>query len=395
MTLGTSHSHAHERHRPWRLPLVARSPHEEHRVATPLELLFDLVVVVAVAQAAASLHHAIGAGHAAHGVLVYAMPFFGVWWAWLNFTWFASAYDNDDVTYRLLVFVQMTGALVFAAGISAFEDGRFVVGTLGYVIMRLPLVVSWLRAAHADPERRASARRYAAGISFVQVLWVARLWAPQSWSVASFAALALVEMAIPAWAERAAPTTWHPHHIAERYSLFTIIALGESILAATHAVEAATGTGATFLPLAPVILGGLLIVFGAWWLYFDHPGHEALSSLPAAFVWGYGHYFVFGAVAAIGAGIAVALDQVTHASQISRSVAGAAVAIPTAIYLASLWVLHARTDRGMSARFVAPLVIVAILFTPFTPQPVLATGLLIAVLTAFKIARAAKPTAGV
>jgi low temperature requirement protein LtrA len=374
--------------KPWRLPLSARSPHEEHRVATPLELLFDLVVVVAVAQSAATLHHALAAGHVGEGLLVYAMEFFGVWWAWVNFTWFASAYDNDDVIYRLLVFLQMTGALIFAGGISAFGEGRSEIVTTGYVVMRLPLVFGWMRAMKADPARRPCAIRYIVGISVVQTLWVLRLWLPPSLAVPSFWTLAVVELAVPAWAESKAPPTWHPHHIAERYSLFTIITLGESILSATHAVQSSAGGGV--LSLVPIIAGGLLIVFGAWWLYFDRPGHEVLSSVPAAFLWGYGHYFVFAAVAAIGAGIAVAVDQATGHSSISRAAAGAAVAVPTAIYLGMLWFLHARGERSFSTRVMAPLTTAMILLTPFTPQPVLATGLLVALLTGFKIARAAK-----
>ncbi|MEY4880197.1 MAG: hypothetical protein RJB62_1666, partial [Pseudomonadota bacterium] len=93
----------------------ARDPADGHRVSTPLELLFDLVTVIAIAAVAASLHHAIAAGHAAEGVLHYLLVFFAIWWAWMNFTWFASAYDCDDVPYRLVVFLQMTGALIMAA----------------------------------------------------------------------------------------------------------------------------------------------------------------------------------------------------------------------------------------------------------------------------------------
>src|SRR5688500_13988013 len=102
----------------------ARSPHEPHRAATPLELLFDLVFVVAIAEAASGLHHAIAAHHTADGLIGYAMVFFAIWWAWMNFTWFASAYDNDDVPYRLLVFVQITGALIVAGGVPAMFEAR-------------------------------------------------------------------------------------------------------------------------------------------------------------------------------------------------------------------------------------------------------------------------------
>ena len=91
----------------------ARSPHEPHRTATPPELLFDLVFVVAISEAAQGLHHALGSGHVTDGLLGYLTVFFAIWWAWMNFTWFASAYDCDDLPYRLATLVQIAGALTW------------------------------------------------------------------------------------------------------------------------------------------------------------------------------------------------------------------------------------------------------------------------------------------
>jgi low temperature requirement protein LtrA len=371
-------------------PLRARSPHEAHRVSTPLELFFDLVIVVAVAQAASGLHHSLSEGHPGQGVLTYAMVFFGIWWAWMNFTWFASAYDNDDVTYRLLVLVQLTGALVFAAGIPRFQAGDLRVGVGGYVLMRLALVTLWLRASRADPERRACARRYAFGVLLLQSAWVLSLLVPRSLTLAVFWILAACEVLVPAWAERSAPTPWHPEHISERYGLFTIITLGESILAASVAVRSATGAGASTALLLPIVAGGLLIVFSFWWLYFERPGSEVLTSRRASFLWGYGHYFVFAAAAAVGAGLAVAVDQATDRTSVSPVAAGAAVAVPVAVYLGCLYLLYGRGERSITARIVGPLIVVLVLFTPFTGQPVLLTGLLMAGLSAFKIVRSAR-----
>jgi low temperature requirement protein LtrA len=366
-------------------PLRSRSPEEAHRVSTPLELLFDLVIVVAVAQAAGGLHHALAEGHAAEGVLVYSMVFFGVWWAWMNFTWFASAYDNDDVAYRLLVLLQLTGALVFAAGIPRFQHGDLTVGVTGYVLMRLSLVTLWLRAARADLERRQCALRYALGVLLVQGAWVGLLFVPKSLGVLGFWALALCELAVPAWAERRGGTRWHPEHIAERYGLFTLITLGESILAASVAVRSATEAGATAMGLLSVIVGGLLIVFSFWWLYFERPAHDVLTSSKTAFIWGYSHYFVFASAAAVGAGLAVAVDHAAHHAEISDVAAGAAVAVPVAVFLSCLWMLHAHGDEPMGTRVVGPLVVAAVLLTPFTGQAVLSTGLLMAGLTAYKV----------
>ena len=154
---------------PLRRPVVARDTDESHRAATPLELLFDLVFVVAIASNAAQLHHGLSDAHY-EAVVGYSLTWFAIWWAWMNYTWFASAYDNDDVGFRLLTFVIMTGALFLAAGVpDIFADGQSVTVVLGYAIMRFGMVGLWLRAAAGHPERRQTALWYAGGITVVQV----------------------------------------------------------------------------------------------------------------------------------------------------------------------------------------------------------------------------------
>jgi low temperature requirement protein LtrA len=364
-------------------------------VATPLELFFDLVFVVAIAGAAAGLHHAIGADHALDGLHRYLRTFFAVWWAWMNFTWFASAYDCDDVPYRIVVFVQLIGALILAAGApTAFEDGDATIITVGYVVMRLAMVTQWLRAGAADAARRATARRYAIGIAVVQVGWVALLFAPPGWRVPGFLVLAAAELAVPVWAERAAPTPWHPHHITERYGLFTIIVLGESVLAASRAIQVVIDAGAFTGEMIAISGGGLLIVFALWWLYFDEPEHATLTSFRRAFTWGYGHYLVFAAAAAVGAGLAVVIDRAAGRSTISPVTAGMAVAIPVAGYLLSLWMLrfgHRANQAG--AAWLGPVAAAVVLAMPLLPQPTLAIGLLLAGLVGWKVI-AARPAVG-
>jgi len=131
--------------------MTSRDTDEEHRASTPLELLFDLCFVVAVSRAAALLHHAIAAGDAGSAVVSYVLVFFAIWWAWMNFTWFSSAYDNDDVVYRLLTLVQITGVLILAAGVPrAFEHRDFDIVFVGYLVIRAGLVSLWLRAGRYD-----------------------------------------------------------------------------------------------------------------------------------------------------------------------------------------------------------------------------------------------------
>ncbi|MFC8969185.1 low temperature requirement protein A [Streptomyces sp. NPDC057094] len=348
--------------------MTARSPDEPHRVATPLELLFDLCFVVAVAQAGARLVHALAEGDPGHGVTGYLFVFFAIWWAWVNFTWFASAYDCDDVPYRIATLVQMAGVLVLAAGIPrAFDDAQYAVAITGYLIMRVALTLQWLRAAHGETgPARTAALRYAAGLVVVQVGWVVLLLLPDAAWAWGFVPLAIAELAVPAFAEHRHRTPWHPHHIAERYGLFTIIVLGETISAATVAVQSALDESAALDTLVPIAAGGLLLVFAAFWIYFAVSIHQYLTSNRQAFLWGYGHYFILGSAAAIGAGIEVAVEQATHHAHLSTRAASFAVTLPTALFMATVWLVHSRhVKQGTAQQLVLPAGAVLVLAASF------------------------------
>ena len=362
-------------------PLAARDRGEPNRAVTPLELFTDLCIVVAVAQAASELHHAVVKDHVADGLLHYAFAFFAVWWAWLNFTWFASAYDNDDVGYRLLTLLQVVGVLILAAGIPRSFDNEYDLSVLGYVVMRIGLVIQWLRVARSDPGHRQTALRYAIGITACQVGWILMLLLPEGILGPAVCLLILAELSVPMWAESAGNSTWHPRHIAERYALFTIIVLGESILAATFAIQAAIDEGAPLSDLLAMIVGGVLIVFSMWWLYFAKDAHRVLVDNRVGFRFGYGHYLVFGAGAAVGAGLAIQVDQITDHSLVGDATAAAFVTVPVVLYLAGVWFAHLALHE--QARGHGPGMVVAsvlILLATFTPEPVLLTGLICAAL---------------
>ncbi|MBM7783719.1 low temperature requirement protein A [Tenggerimyces flavus] len=382
--------------RRWRMPMVARDRDEEHRAATPLELLFDLCFVVAVAQAAVSLHHALAENHAAEGVLAYAMVFFAIFWAWMNFTWFASAYDTDDVPYRILTLVQIAGVLVLAAGVPAtFEHHNYLLVTIGYAIMRTAMIAQWVRAAIEHPEGRQTALRYAIGIGIVQVGWLVRLALPESIGIAGFAILVVLELLVPVWAERTGgrTTSWHPAHIAERYGLFTIIVLGEVVLASTIAIQTAGtdhGVSSSLLILAG---GGLLLIFSMWWAYFKRPAIGGLRlSDGSAFIWGYGHYAIFAAGAALGAGIEVAAETIEHAVPVTDTAAAFAVAVPVAVFLVVTGLLQTRmsSDRPVLLRFcvTAVLVLAAAAVPMSLAVAVLVMGILTTVLISIDVIQA-------
>jgi low temperature requirement protein LtrA len=332
-----------------RVRRTARDTDEPHRVSSPLELLFDLTFVVAIAALTAQLGHGIAEGHALDELAPFLQVFFAIWWAWMNFTWFASSYDTDDVLYRLLTMLQMAGVLVLAAGVpTAFADGDFRAVTFGYLVMRIGLVAQWVRAGIEHPAGRATAFRYAAGISAVQVLWLLRLALaeagvlPPASLVPVFAGLVVLELAVPPWAERTRSTNWHPHHIAERYGLFTIILLGESVLAASTGVQAGFSEGGLGGAFVTIALGGLVLLFALWWLYFLEPSGRGLAdNRDRSYLWGYGHYGIFASLAALGAGLEVAVEQTGHHLEVPDLGVAYAVAVPVGAFLFLLWAVHA------------------------------------------------------
>ncbi|MWV47866.1 low temperature requirement protein A [Rathayibacter sp. VKM Ac-2803] len=358
-----------------------RAIDEPHRVSSPLELLVDLTFVVAIAQIVVQLAHAVEEGHLGETVGPFAMVFFAIWWAWMNFTWFASGYDTDDVPYRLLTLAQMGGVLVLAAGVpTAFEEGDFTAITIGYAIMRFALVSQWIRVAVSTPEHRTSALRSAVGFSLVQVGWLLRLLLPPELAVASFVVLALLEICVPLWSARAGEPSWHPHHIAERYGLFTIILLGESVLAAVSGVQRALSEGGVSPSLVLVSACALVIVFALWWLYYLHPSGELLERRRTlSYLWGYAHFVIFAALGALGSGLEAAVAATAGHLEAANAVIGAAVAVPVAAYLLLLWAVHSPlgAEQPMPARLVLPGAVAA-LATPLLAGPLGVGGVLVA-----------------
>jgi low temperature requirement protein LtrA len=331
--------------------MSGRDPHERHRVATPLELLFDLTFVIAFGVAAAQFAHLLAEDHVAAGLLGFGFAAFAIWWAWMNFSWFASAYDTDDWIYRLMTMVQMVGVIILALGLpqtfASIEHGGHVDNTVmvaGYVVMRIAMVGQWLRAARQDPDRRSTCLTYAAVIVVAQIGWIAQIVVGTSLPV--FVGSALVLMAFetsgPFLAERRmGGTPWHAHHIAERYGLLAIIALGEGVVGTVASLSAAVGEHGWSADAVVLAVAGTGLTFGMWWVYFLVPAAELLHAhRELSFLYGYLHLFVFGAIVATGAGLHVAAYDVEGQSALSAVATVLAVAIPVGVYIAAMFVIY-------------------------------------------------------
>lgn len=326
--------------------LSPRDHQEHHRVATPLELFFDLASVVAIATAAHGLAHAIAANHAVEGLIAFVLSFFTIWWSWMNYTWFASAYDNGRPLFRIISMLIIFGALVLAAGISElFENKPISFIWFGFVIMRVGQVSLWLMAARGDPAHRATALRYAFGIIAAQVYWsyiYLGLTTGSGFFTGAFALGILFELAVPAFAEKVNQTPWHRHHIIERYGLLNIIVLGEALLAVVTALRKVDEGFSLSNPLLHAAISAAVITFSLWWAYFSREEHLETQELRRTLLWGYGHIAVFGAGAALGSGFIVMIDVLTAHAQVELRTADIAIAVPLALYLAGLWFIRDR-----------------------------------------------------
>ena len=369
--------------------MVARDPGEPHRAASPLELFFDLVFVIAVSIAAGELHHALTEGHVADGIVSYLMVFFAIWWAWMNFTWFATSFDTDDWLYRVLTFVQMAGVLVVAAGIhDAFGDHEFGLVVVGYVMMRIALVVQWLRASRLADERRSTTIVYAVGVAALQVLWIGFLWIPEDLGLLTFVVLAIGEIAVPVIAESRGTTPWHPHHITERYGCFTLILLGESLLASSNAIiEALHGDEVGHGSLILIGVLAFAVTAGLWWIYFWPPHHQTIGGFGQSLVYGYGHYVVFAAAGAFSAGIEVEIDKLVHRSHLSDVAASFTVTVPVAIFILGIWAVAIRTCRDRVVNTLVPAGALLVLLDPLIPVPITLTTVVMVAIVVVLIVR--------
>lgn len=372
-----------------------RDPAEPGRTASTLELFFDLVFVVAVSIAAVQLHHALTENHIVDGVVSYAFIFFAIWWAWMNFTWFATSFGTDDWLYRVLTFVQMAGVLVLAAGIEpAFVDHEFTLVVFGYVVMRVAMVAQWLRASGSAGDRRRTTRLYAAGIAVVQILWLLWLLVPSGAAATiGFVVLVGAELAVPVVAEKQGNTPWHPHHITERYGLFTLILLGESLLASSNAIIEALHNEQELAPLISIAILTFIATAALWWIYFWPPHHRAIGSLADSLRYGYVHYFVFAAAGAFSAGIEVEIDVLTHHSELTETQASFTVTIPIAVFILGIWWIALRANADRVVNTVVPVGALLVLLDPVIPVPFALTAVFLVAIVVVLVLRPPLTTA--
>ncbi|MFD7668791.1 low temperature requirement protein A [Streptomyces sp. NPDC059788] len=334
--------------------MAGRDPEEHGRVSSPLELLFDLTFVVAVGTAASHFAEMVAEGHAAPAVTAFVLAMVAISVAWISFSWFASAFSTDDWLYRALTMVQMIGVVVFTLGLPAMFHSVEVGGHLelrvmviGYVLMRIAMVSQWWRAARQAPAFRAVGVANIRWTVVAQLGWIVVGFARPPLAVAfvAFVVLGALELLLPVLTQGSAGgTPWHPHHVAERYSLFAIIVLGEGVVGTVASsgglLGGADGTHWSGDAIA-VVVAGVGLTFGMWWVYFATPfGDVLVHRRRRGYLFGYGHIPLFIGIAGAGAGLHVAGLQLEHHSGLSGVAVVLSLALPVGLYLLMVYLLH-------------------------------------------------------
>jgi low temperature requirement protein LtrA len=273
------------------------------RRVTWLELFFDLIFVAAVAQVDAPL----SLDYSLPGVFRFLAFFLLIWWAWYGHTLYSTRFDTDDLFQRLLTLVQMFAVAAMAANAKDAFDSRYSAGfAAAYAAMRLVLVVQYLRARRV-PESRQLTTRYVMGFGIAAIIWLTsavilppgRYW---MWALALTIDLGTPLLAVD-HAEKIPPDA---AHLPERFGLFTIILLGESIVAVMHGMESQEYWS---LPAALSAFQGMGIAFCFWWWYFDGAAGAAERPIRSKkesllfHIWSYTHLPLYIGIVLVAVGI--------------------------------------------------------------------------------------------
>ena len=317
---------------------------DEERTASRLELFFDLAFVLVIAELAIALREEV----TLHGELLFAALFTLVWWSWVSSTLYANRFDHDDVVHRLYKLGSMAAVIGLAASATEATGERFGVFVGCQLLLRAMLLLQYRRAYRHVPPARPIARLYLVGAGIGTLLWAVSLLVPRPLALGLWAVAVVVEAVVPLVATRSsADVPLHVEHLPERFALFVILVLGESVAGIAHGLS-----DAQWAPSAiPVAVLCFVLAAALWWSYFDLAGARAKRLLNEAGgersershdVYVFGQLPLTLALASVGAGIELAVVE----SGQGEVPAGTRLLLAggVAVYLLSM----ALTDTGMS-----------------------------------------------
>jgi low temperature requirement protein LtrA len=287
----------------WERPrLIVEADGIQERKVSWLELFFDLIFVVVIAE----LSHFLSGHISISGALGYILLFVAAWWAWIGGTFYNARFETRDISYRLFVYLHIlpvAAMAVFAHDALGETSTQFA---LAYVAVRLVVIFLWLRGGWHAPVFRPISNRYAIGFSISVLLFIASVFVEPPWRFALWGLGLACDLATPLTTFKFLPQLppLSNSKLPERYGLFVIIVLGEATVGVIRGL-AEQETLSFLLGLRGALC--LALIFGLWWIYFDYIARYAEFRQPrpgpwAALARGYLHLPLVMGIAAVGAG---------------------------------------------------------------------------------------------
>ena len=325
--------------RPPRLRTVGAEDEERH--ATWLELFFDLVFVICIAEVV----HTLEDDRTLGGFLGTAGLFVPIWWAWVGYTVYADRFDTDDLLHRVLVLAGMLAVIAMALSVHDALHGGSARFALTYVAVRTVVLLLNARARRHAAPARPLLNLYLAAFTASAALWLVSVLVPEPYRYLLWAVGTTIELSAP-WLGRRqiAQAPIHASHMTERYGLFTLIVLGESVISVAQGAAGVDWEPGTLA----VALTGFLVVACLWWIYFEYISGLANRSVLQGLCFNYAHLPLLAGLVSVALGIELAVVE-SAAHELERATA-MALGGGTALYLLALTALHAATGHSISDR---------------------------------------------
>ena len=309
----------------------------DERHATWLELFFDLVFVVAIAQLADGLAE----DPSVRGFLIFAGFFVAVWWAWVGYTFYADRFDTDDPPHRVLMIAGMFAVAVLASVIPDAFHGETVSFALAYAGVRAIVVLLNLRAWWHLPAARPLLNVYIPAFTASILIFLVSTAVEPPYRYWLWALALVIDLGTPlASAGRIRLVPIHASHIPERVGLFTIIVFGESVLAVVVGTSTVSWGGES----AAAAALGFGVAGALWWIYFDYVDSSIVRrTIRAGQIYLYAHLPLLVGLTAFGAGIKLGI-KATQETGLTEEVSWI-ISVGVALFMASVAALHLVTTR--------------------------------------------------
>jgi low temperature requirement protein LtrA len=324
--------------RPWLRPPQLRTLDDQgERHATWLELFFDLVFVICIAEVVHTLEDDPSLGD----FLGTAGLFVAVWWAWVGYTVYADRFDTDDLLHRVLVLGGMLAVIAMALSIHDALHGGAAQFAVAFVAVRGIVLLLNARARRHAAAARPLLNLYLTAFSIGASLWLVSVFVPEPARYVLWGVALLIELSAP-WVGRhqIAKAPIHANHLVERFGLFTLIVLGESVISVAQGAAEVDWTAAT----VAAAVGGFLAVACLWWLYFDRIDDGTVRSVLRGLIWNYTHLPLLAALVSVAVGTEFAIREAATGT-LERSTT-LALGSGTALYLLATVVVGLAVRSG-------------------------------------------------